>query len=57
MKEGEGNRFEFYSAQYAPFGTKLAGEIRQEIYGTDLQGSRTLDVQAWRWPSQCAMTG
>jgi SAM-dependent methyltransferase len=44
---GENSRFEFYSAQYARFGSTLAGEIRREVYGTDLgqQGWRTLDEQ------------
>jgi 2-polyprenyl-3-methyl-5-hydroxy-6-metoxy-1,4-benzoquinol methylase len=47
MSAGEGSRFEFYSAQYARFGSALAGEIRQEVYGTDLgqQGWRTLEEQ------------
>jgi len=43
----ESDRYEFYSAQYARFGSKLAAEVRREAYGEDLgqQGWRTLDEQ------------
>ncbi len=47
MTNQEGDRYEFYSAQYARFGSKLAAEVRREAYGEDLgqQGWRTLDEQ------------
>ena len=47
MSESNENRYDFYSAQYARFGSGLAAEIRREVYGTDFgqQGWRTLDEQ------------
>lgn len=47
MPNQESDRYEFYSAQYARFGSKLAAEIRREAYGEDLgqQGWRTLAEQ------------
>ena len=41
-------QYEFYSAQYARFGSDIAVEIRREVYGEDQgqQGWRTLDEQA-----------
>jgi SAM-dependent methyltransferase len=46
-QEEEGERYDFYSAQYARFGTRLAAEVRQEVYGKDLgqTGWRTLEEQ------------
>ena len=40
--------YEFYSAQYARFGSKLAAEVRLEAYGEDLgqQGWRSIGEQA-----------
>ena len=47
MSESNENRYDFYSGQYARFGSGLAAEIRREVYGTDFgqQGWRTLDEQ------------
>ena len=47
MPNKEGYRYDFYSAQYARFGSKLAAEVRREAYGEDLgqQGWRTLGEQ------------
>jgi len=44
---GEGDRYAFYNAQFARFGSGLAAEIRREVYGEDLgqQGWRTLKEQ------------
>ena len=41
------NHYEFYNAQYARFGSKLAAEVRREAYGEDLgqQDWRTLAEQ------------
>jgi 2-polyprenyl-3-methyl-5-hydroxy-6-metoxy-1,4-benzoquinol methylase len=49
MASGEARQqYEFYSAQYARFGSDIAVEIRREVYGEDQgqQGWRTLDEQA-----------
>src|SRR3954470_21768996 len=49
MARGEARQqYEFYSAQYARFGSDIAVEIRREVYGEDQgqQGWRTLDEQA-----------
>jgi SAM-dependent methyltransferase len=42
------NRYEFYSAQYARFGGKLAADVRLEAYGDDFgqQGWRSIKEQA-----------
>jgi len=47
MPNEDATRYEFYSAQYARFGTALAAEVRREAYGEDLgqQGWRTLAEQ------------
>lgn len=47
MPDQESDRYEFYSEQYARFGSKLATEVRREAYGEDLgqQGWRTLAEQ------------
>ena len=47
MPNLESDRYEFYDAQYARFGSKLAAEVRREAYGEDLgqQGWRTLAEQ------------
>jgi ubiquinone/menaquinone biosynthesis C-methylase UbiE len=42
MPEDESSRYEFYSAQYARFGSKLDAEIRHAAYGEDFQH------QGWR---------
>ena len=43
----EGARYAFYRAQYARFGSPLAAEIRQEVYGEDIGqlGWRMLEEQ------------
>ena len=43
----DGDRFDFYSGHYARFGSRLAAEIRREVYGEDLgqSGWRTLEEQ------------
>src|SRR4051794_25246829 len=49
MASGEARQqYEFYSAQYARFGSDIAVEIRREVYGEDQgqQGWRPLDEQA-----------
>src|SRR3954447_3907209 len=49
MASGEARQqYEFYSAQYARFGSDIAVEIRREVYGEDQgqQGWRSLDEQA-----------
>jgi ubiquinone/menaquinone biosynthesis C-methylase UbiE len=48
MMQSQGNSsFDFYAAQYARFGSKLAAEIRREVYGQDFgqQGWRTIEEQ------------
>ena len=47
MPDRGNDRYEFYSAQYARFGSKLAAEIRREAFGEDLgqQSWRTLAEQ------------
>jgi ubiquinone/menaquinone biosynthesis C-methylase UbiE len=47
MPDRKNDRYEFYDAQYARFGSKLAAEVRREAYGEDLgqQGWRTLVEQ------------
>ena len=46
-QDGAGDRYAFYSAQYARFGSRLAAEVRREVYGEDLGqlGWRTLEEQ------------
>jgi SAM-dependent methyltransferase len=43
----DGDRFDFYSGHYARLGSRLAAEIRREVYGEDLgqTGWRTLEEQ------------
>jgi ubiquinone/menaquinone biosynthesis C-methylase UbiE len=47
MPTEDASRYEFYSAQYARFGSAAAAEVRREAYGNDLgqQGWRTLAEQ------------
>ena len=47
LQTEEGSRYAFYRAQYARFGSPLAAEIRQEVYGEDIGhvGWRTLEEQ------------
>jgi SAM-dependent methyltransferase len=47
MSDHDNSRYEFYAAQYARFGSKLAAEIRRAAYGEDFgqQGWRSLAEQ------------
>ncbi len=47
MTEHAADRYDFYAAQYARFGSKLAAAVRQDVYGADLgqQGWRSIAEQ------------